>query len=178
MIYWSIEDSKHIYPEEFFHMVQKNLDHISATFPITVKACTTLPKTQEFLNKNRRKQNENQGYYFYLRNTKTQKLIGYLCVKNINRHIRKCELAYFIDKDFQGQGITSEAVAKTVNFCFEVMKMNKVYICTSKVNAASQRIATKLGFKHEGLLREEFKNGQAILEDINYYGLLRSEYQP
>lgn len=177
MIHWSIEDSKHIYPEEFFHLVQENLDHISATFPITVKACATLAKTQEFLNKNRRKQNETQGYYFYLRNTENQKLIGYVCVKNVNRDIRKCELAYFIDQAYQGQGITSEAVAKTVKFCFEIMKMNKVYICTSKVNAASQRIATKLGFKHEGLLREEFKNGQAVLEDINYYGLLRSEYQ-
>lgn len=178
MTHWSIEDSKNIYPEEFFHLVQENLDHISATFPITVKACATLTKTQEFLNKNRRKQNENQGYYFYLRNTQSQKLIGYVCVKNVNRHIRKCELAYFIDQGFQGQGITSKAVATTVKFCFEVMKMNKVYICTSKINSASQRIATKLGFKQEGVLREEFKNGQAVLEDINYYGLLRSEYQP
>jgi ribosomal-protein-serine acetyltransferase len=55
--------------------------------------------------------------------------------------------------------------------------MNKVYICTSKINAASQRIATKLGFQKEGILREEFKNGKAMLEDIVYFGLLKSEYQ-
>jgi RimJ/RimL family protein N-acetyltransferase len=55
--------------------------------------------------------------------------------------------------------------------------MNKVYICTSKINLASQRIATKLGFQKEGILREEFKNGKAILEDIVYFGLLKSEYQ-
>jgi RimJ/RimL family protein N-acetyltransferase len=89
----------------------------------------------------------------------------------------KCELAYFIDKNFEGKGIISKAVADTVAFCFNDLQMNKVYICTSKINAASQRIATKLGFQKEGILREEFKNGKAILEDIVYFGLLKSEYQ-
>jgi ribosomal-protein-serine acetyltransferase len=55
--------------------------------------------------------------------------------------------------------------------------MNKVFICTSKINTASQRIATKHGFQQEGILREEFKSGDEMLEDIVYFGLLKSDYE-
>ena len=174
---WTIENSTAINPDMFFELIQNNESHIENTFPITLSSCTTVLKTQEFLNKNRRKQNEKEGYSFYLRNTETQKLIGYICIKNINNSIMKCELAYFIDKDFEGRGIISNAVAETVAYCFEDLHMNKVFICTSKINAASQKIALKHGFKKEGILREEFKNGKAVLEDIVYFGLLKSEYQ-
>lgn len=176
--HWKTDTIDDILPEEFYTLVQSNKSHIENTFPITVSCCSTLEKTEELILKNGRKENEKDGYYFYIRNTETQKLIGYVCVKNINKTIMKCELAYFIDKDFEGQGIISKAVADTIAFCFGTLEMNKVYICTSKINAASQRIATKLGFQKEGILREEFKNGNAILEDIVYFGLLKSEYQP
>ena len=32
-------------------------------------------------------------------------------------------------------------------------------------------------FKQEGILRDEFKNGDGILEDVVYFGLLKSEYK-
>ncbi|HEU4496474.1 MAG TPA: GNAT family protein, partial [Flavobacterium sp.] len=56
------------------------------------------------------------------------------------------------------------------------LQMNKIIICTSKANFGSQKIAAKLGFAQEGILREEFKNGEEILEDIIYFGLLKSDY--
>jgi ribosomal-protein-serine acetyltransferase len=174
---WKTDTIENMLPEEFYTLVQSNKSHIENTFPITVKCCSSLEKTEEFIQKNKRKEREKDGYYFYIRNTETHKLIGYVCVKNINKTIMKCELAYFIDQHFEGKGIISKAVAETVAFCFGTLQMNKVFICTSKINAASQRIATKLNFKKEGILREEFKNGKAILEDIVYFGLLKSEYQ-
>ncbi len=174
---WTTERIDTILPEEFYNLVQSNKSHIENTFPITLSCCSNLEKTKDFLQKNIQKENEKDGYYFYIRNTETEKLIAYVCIKNINKSIMKCELAYFIDHHFEGKGIISKAVAETVAFCFEVLQMNKVYICTSKINMASQRIATKQGFQKEGILREEFKNGKAILEDIVYFGLLKSEYQ-
>jgi ribosomal-protein-serine acetyltransferase len=55
--------------------------------------------------------------------------------------------------------------------------MNKIFICTSKTNFGSQQIALKNGFIQEGTLREEFKNHEGVLEDINYFGLLKSDYE-
>ena len=55
--------------------------------------------------------------------------------------------------------------------------MNKIFICTSKINKGSQQIALKHNFQKEGILREEFKNHEGVLEDVNYYGLLKSDFK-
>lgn len=174
---WTTERLDTVLPSEFFQLIEDNKSHIENTFPVTLSSCSTVAKTEDFFDKNKRKERDADGYYFYIRNTETKKLIGYVCIKNVNRSIMKCELAYFIDKNFEGKGIISKAVSQTIGFCFNELTMNKVYICTSKINAASQKIATKQGFQQEGILREEFKNGKEILEDIVYFGLLKSEYQ-
>lgn len=173
---WKIESIGNILPEEFFKLITKNKIHIEKTFPVTVSNCLDLEKTKKFIADNIQKEANNEGYYFYIRNTETNILIGYVCIKNIKQDILKCELAYFIDAEFEGKGIISEAISKTIEFCFDQLKMNKVYICTSKINKGSQRIALKHSFQEEGILREEFKNHVGILEDIVYFGLLKSDY--
>lgn len=173
---WKTETIENILPEEFYGLIQSNIEHIRKTFPVTLSNCDTIEKTIAFLVDSIERQQRKENYYFYLRNTETQQLIGYVCVKRIDQNIRKCELAYFIDANFEGHGIISKAVSQIINFCFLELTMNKVFICTSKVNPASQRIATKHGFQQEGILREEFKNGDGVFEDIIYFGLLKSEY--
>ena len=136
-----------------------------------------LEKTTNFITENIEKEKNKDGYYFYIRNLETNKLIGYICIKNIRKDVMKCEFAYLIDKDFEGQGIISKIVSQTITRCFEELEMNKVFICTSKINKASQQIALKHGFQQEGVLRDEFKNQEGILEDVVYFGLLKSDYE-
>ena len=171
------ETIANILPEEFFELIQKNKSHIHNTFPVTVANCLDLEKTTNFIAENIEKEKNKDGYYFYIRNLETNKLIGYVCIKNVKKDIMKCEFAYFIDKDFEGQGIISKVVSQTIEHCFDELGMNKVFICTSKINKASQQIALKHGFQQEGILREEFKNHEEILEDVVYFGLLKSDYE-
>ena len=174
---WKTETIDKILPEEFFELISKNKTHIEKTFPVTLSSCLDIIKATNFINNNIQKQENKENYFFYIRNNETNNLIGYVCVKNIKLDILKCELAYFIDAAFEGQGIISKAVSQTIEFCFEELKMNKIFICTSKVNEASQQIALKHNFIQEGILREEFKNHEGVLEDIVYFGLLKSDYQ-
>jgi len=174
---WKTETIVNILPEEFFELIQKNKSHIQNTFPVTVANCLDLEKTTNFITENIEKENNKEGYYFYIRNLETNKLIGYVCIKNVNKDVMKCEFAYFIDKDFEGQGIISKVVSQTIALCFDELEMNKILICTSKINKASQQVALKYGFQQEGILREEFKNHEGILEDVVYFGLLKSDYE-
>lgn len=172
---WKLDKIENIQFEEFFHLIEKNRNRIIKTFPITVSNCIDLKATEEFIAKNIQLEIEKTGYYFYVRNVETNNLIGYLGVKKIDFHISKCEIFYFVDIDFEGKGIISKAVSEVIAFCFNELIMNKIFICTSKINFGSQQIALKNGFVHEGTLREEFKNHEGVLEDINYYGLLKSD---
>ena len=174
---WKLDRIENIHFKEFFDLINNNRNRIIKTFPVTVSNCVDLKTTEEFITKNLQIENEKTGYYFYVRNIETNKLIGYIGIKKIDYHISKCELFYFIDNDFEGNGIISKAVSEVIGFCFKELKMNKIFICTSKINFGSQQIALKNGFKLEGTLREEFKNGEGVLEDINYYGLLKSDYE-
>ncbi len=174
---WKIEKIENIQFEEFFNLIQNNRNRIIKTFPITVSNCIDLNATKEFISKNIQIEIEKTGYYFYVRNIKTNNLIGYLGIKKIDYHISKCELFYFVDNHFEGKGIISKAISEVIDFSFQELKMNKIFICTSKINFGSQQIALKNGFVLEGTLREEFKNHEGVLEDINYYGLLKSDYE-
>ena len=173
---WKIDRIEHILPEEFYKLIDKNKNHIGKTFPVTLANSDSAKKAENFLAVSLDKEKNKEGYYFYARHKKTNALIGYLCVKTIDYRISKCELGYFIDEDFQGKGITSKMVANALDFCFDELRMNKVFICTSEVNLASQRIALKHNFKQEGILRDEFRNGDGELQNTVYFGLLKSEY--
>jgi ribosomal-protein-serine acetyltransferase len=173
---WKCDRITDILSEEFYELIRRNESHIEKTFPVTLNNCSSAQKTADFIEKCKEAEVNGTGYYFYVRNIESEKLIGYVAIKNIDQKIAKCELAYFVDKDFVKIGVTSVAVGKVIDFCFGDLKMNKVFISTSPINIASQNVAIKHGFQKEGLLREEFKNGQGILEDIVYFGLLRSEY--
>ena len=174
---WKTETIDTILPEEFFDLIEKNKSYIAKTFPVTLSHCLDLEKTKQFIAVNQDKENQKEGYFFYPRNSKTNALIGYLCIKSIDNQKVKCELGYFIDEDYQRKGIISKMVSESLDFCFNTLKMNKIFICTSKTNKASQQIALKHHFKQEGILREEFKSSDGTLEDVVYFGLLRSEYK-
>lgn len=173
---WKIEIIDNILPEEFYNLIEKNKTHIEKTFPVTLTSSDSLQKAEHFLKASLDKEKNKEGYHFYARDIKTNALIAYLCVKTINYRISKCELGYFVDEDYQGKGITSKMVLDALEFCFNELKMNKVFICTSEINLASQRIALKHNFKQEGILREEFRNGDGELQNTVYFGLLKSEY--
>ncbi|WP_294733749.1 GNAT family protein [uncultured Flavobacterium sp.] len=172
---WKIDRINTITPEVFYNLIESNREHIYKTFPATTANCANLEKTKAYLQNAITTEKDKRGYYFYLRNADNV-LIGFICLKNIDENCRKCEFAYFIDKAYQGQGIISEAVNRICSYCFKELGMNKVFICTSKENIGSQRVALKNGFVKEGILRQEFKSGEGNLEDIIYFGLLKSEY--
>jgi len=173
---WKIDRIEDVSAEEFFTLVDKNKNHIHKTFPVTLANSDSLSKTEDFLTVSLDKEKNKEGFHFYARDIKTNELIGYLCVKTIHYRISKCELGYFTDEDFQGKGITSKMVSHALDFSFNELKLNKVFICTSEINFASQRVALKHNFKQEGLLRDEFRNGDGELQNTVYFGLLKSEY--
>ncbi len=174
---WKLINLDEIKPNEFFDLIQQNKSNIENTLTITVKNCETLKKTSQYIQIKKNNQINKTDVYFYIRNTENNKLIGYIGVKKIDYSISRCELFYFIDKNFEGKGIISNAVSQTLDFCFDKLLMQKIIICTSKVNIGSQKIALKYNFQQEGILRNERLNHLKEFEDIVYFGLLKSDYE-
>ncbi len=170
-----IQTIQEVTPYEFFGLIERNRSHLTRGFPVTVSLCISEEDTEHYFQKKRELHRDSKEHYFYVRNKLSSDLIGYVCIKNIDPKLKKGELAYFIDRAYQGRGIISKVVSQTVAFCFNQLQLDKVFICTARDNYASQKVAVKNGFIQEGILRNEHRTIEGDLEDVVYLGLLKSD---
>ena len=102
-------------------------------------------------------------------------IIGGIGMHHWDQTIKKAQLGYWISKAYEGQGIINICMSRFIDFLFEKAGLNKLEIHFIAHNQRSARVAERLGFKVEGILRQSaLKNG--MLEDIVVTGLLKSEW--
>lgn len=107
----------------------------------------------------------------------TDELVGIAGIKNIDYKNRKCEVGYWLGKQFWGRGYASEAVSLLLYVAFMSLNLNKVYATVFTFNERSAAVLQQLGFKREGVIRENIFHVDKFVDDI-MFGLLRSEYKP
>ena len=61
------------------------------------------------------------------------------------------QIGYWVDERLAGRGIIPTAVALTVDYCFDVMRLHRIEIAIRPENVASLRVVEKLRFRPEGL---------------------------
>jgi ribosomal-protein-alanine N-acetyltransferase len=88
---------------------------------------------------------------------------------------KQADMGYRLNKNYWGKGYATEAGHAIVGFAFDTLKLDRLQIRCFRNNPASVRVAQKLGFKQEGLIR----NGAILDVMTDYYimGLLRDEYE-
>jgi RimJ/RimL family protein N-acetyltransferase len=85
------------------------------------------------------------------------------------------EIGYWIHKDFINQGLVTESTAALTKVAFEICRVHRVEIHCDPANLASAAVPRKLGYTHEGTLRQKTR----FLDrwsDSMVWGLLESEY--
>lgn len=103
-------------------------------------------------------------------------LCGSVRLKDIDMSDRKAKIGYFIGQRFTGKGIVSSAVFTVLEFCFGPLNLNRIELRCASGNEPSKRVAERLGFVHEGVLRqEEYLNG--VFVDHHIYGLLATDFE-
>jgi len=102
-------------------------------------------------------------------------IIGGIGMHGWNHEVKKAQLGYWIIRSHEGKGIITDSLRCFVQFLFEKTGLNKVEIHFSPANKRSARVAERLGFRVEGILRQSIlRNG--LPDDVVVTGLLRSEW--
>lgn len=158
---------------DLFNITEKNRGRLIMYFPKTSRSIKDIETTKKFIKQKIRQALQKEQFCFVITLKSNRELIGMVMIKNIDWTIPKGELAYFIDKDFEGMGITSNAVKWVVDYCFTELEMEKLYIKFNPENKGSKKVAIKNGFEREGLLKREFRTGLGALTDVERYGLLK-----
>ncbi len=98
-------------------------------------------------------------------------LIGLVGFNWIDRANRCGHVGYWLAKEATGHGLMTRAVATLLTHGFGPMKLHRAELRAAVRNRASRAVAERLGFRHEGTLRQaEHLYGRYV--DHAVYGLL------
>ena len=155
-----------IRPQELFdaeHLFEiithTNLEFIE--FPIK-----TLEEERYFLQLNEAKRKANFEHNFSI--LYYGRLVG-ACGIRIDQHRPWIgEIGYFIDRDYQGKGIATEAVRQLEKVGFEKLDLQRIIILMDTRNLASERVAQKCGYEKEGVMKKVHRIGEDYYDCFLY----------
>ncbi len=85
------------------------------------------------------------------------------------------ELGYWIDAGYAGRGIVTDCCRALIDYAFGDLQLNRVEIRCAVENASNRAIAKRLGFRHEGTVRQALLTNDR-LDDEDCYSLLRTDW--
>ncbi len=102
--------------------------------------------------------------------------LGNVSLWTVSKLGKIAEIGYWIRSDETNRGICTEAVDRVIEEAFVALGYHKVVLRIAVGNDASDRVAQKLGFTREGILREELLiRGNWV--DHSLWSLLDREYR-
>lgn len=105
-----------------------------------------------------------------------KELAGIIGQHLIDWQHKSTSLGYWLGLEHEGKGLMTKACKEMIDHCFKQNELNRVEIAAASQNRKSRAIAERLGFTHEGRLRQKELVGQTFL-DHEVYSLLRSEWE-
>lgn len=120
---------------------------------------------------------EGRAYDFAIRSRDDGRThLGNVSVWHTSRREQAGEIGYWVRTTATGQGIATEAAGRILQVAFEELELHRITLRIATGNAASERVAEKLGFLREGLLRKEVLVGGEWL-DHSLWGMLEDEFR-
>ncbi len=103
-----------------------------------------------------------------------QRVVGGIGL-GVNAHGYRGSIGYWIAEPARGQGICTRAVRLLARHALEDLQLQSVQLVTDPDNVASQRVAEKVGFKREGVLRAHLRHPDGRIRDSLMFSLLPGE---
>lgn len=102
--------------------------------------------------------------------------VGTIGLLSIDR--KNCKAEYYIamgETDYKGKGVAKEASRLILEYGFERLGLNRIYLFTEVENESAQKLFEKVGFIKEGIIRRDiFSHGKFV--DRIAYGVLKEEW--
>lgn len=114
---------------------------------------------------------------FAVCDAKTEAFVGTTGLYRIQWVMRTGEFRIFLgDKKVWNRGIGTECAKLMLNYGFEKLNLNKVWLGVNSENIGGVRAYEKAGFVHEGILRQEQYRNFRYYDAIRM-SVLRCEYE-
>ena len=120
---------------------------------------------------------EEQPLVIEIQVDKAWESVGNISFLNMDQHSRNAELGLFIGKkNFWGKGIGTKAIGLMLDYGFKTLNFHRIYLRVFEQNKRGIRCYEKVGFHHEGSMREaQFLDGEYV--DVLLMSILRKEWR-
>ena len=96
----------------------------------------------------------NSSLHCGIENKETKEIIGMVGLNAINKTHKRGEMGYWVARPFWGNGIMLEAINLITPYCFDEMKLERIFAHVQPANIGSWKVLEKAGYKREGLLKK------------------------
>ena len=132
--------------------------------------------SQRFVRESASAWNDGRAFDFAIRLPEEPDLhVGNVSVWPTSAPNRTGEVGYWVRTDLTGEGIGTEVTARAMQIGFEELDYHKIILRIAAGNERSDKIAKRLGFNYDGMLRHEVKVGDTWL-DHSAWSVLENEW--
>lgn len=158
---------------ELFTLVATNRSHLQRWLPWPeTTRCVQDTRTFILRTKSQTRLGVARTYGLWWR----ERLVGVAGFGWIDPVNRSAAIGYWLAREAEGQGLMTQAVATLLRLGFRTLKLNRIEIRAGVRNRKSRAIPERLGFRHEGTLRQAERLADRFV-DHAVYGLLASEWR-
>lgn len=112
---------------------------------------------------------DDEDYVFHIVNQKTRTLVGCVGIREPIKNIGFYEIWYWIGTGYMGRGYCTDAVILARNIVIEILKPNRLEICTASTNHGGNAVARKAGFQLEATMKNFCLDADRNLVSGNVY---------
>ena len=157
-------------------ILQRNLKRLKDAFPISIQLLLDGQNWEEYVEEKAKEWETGQSYYWGMWVRNPYEYIGNISIKHIQEGVPVAEVGYYLDEPYEGQGLMYEALEGAVAFAFQKLNIHQLILRIDTNNAASNRLAEKLGFTNERLIPNGFETLDGQKLDVNYHTLSLPNY--
>ena len=162
-----------LHSKDLFALVEKNREHLRKWLQ-WVDDTKGIKDIENFIRRTMQQYADDLGFQvgiFY--NNQLAGISGFLPLNKINSI---GELGYWLSRDAEGNGIMTRVNEKLIQTGFDSLGLNKIVIHCATENKKSRSVAERLGFKPDGILRQNQWLYDHFVDHVEY-SLLKSDYQ-
>jgi RimJ/RimL family protein N-acetyltransferase len=124
--------------------------------------------TRRYLRGARLGWSRRSSFEFVVEELESERVIGVTSLHRID-WVRRCAgLGYWIRASSQGKGYATEAARAAALYAFRQLDLHRLELHIALANAASHRVAERLGARREGIARDAERVDGLYLDHVQY----------
>jgi len=159
--------------QTIFNSIRRSRDHLQRWLPF-VDQTTSVNDTRRFIKTTIKSSCPKKDMIFEI--AENNVFAGLISLKEIDHLNAKAEIGYWLDDTMIGKGIMIRSCKALINYAFNELGLNRIFIKIAIGNNKSAAIPLNLGFFPEGTERDgEFLNNK--FQDLMVYSMLKHEWK-